>query len=135
MTWQELNEVRTLRKRISIEQKNLKALRDSATSINSNVFGADNIKSQNHKSRVEILTALIVDTEKEIEILQKRLVDAVPTLTEKLQATLSDRTEQTLMIYRYVACKFFRDIGFEMGYSENWVYWKHRQILKKIRVD
>lgn len=135
MTWQELNEVRTLRKRIATEQSNLKSLRASATSITSNNFGADNIKSQNHKSRVEILTALIVDTEKEIEELQKRLVDAVPTLTAKLQSNLSDKTEQTLMIYRYVVGKYFRDIGFEMGYSENWVYWKHKQILKKIGVD
>ena len=67
--------------------------------------------------------------------MQKRLVEAVPTLTEKLHATLSDRTEQTLMIYRYVVCKYFRDIGIEMGYSENWVYWKHKEILKKIGVD
>lgn len=66
MTWQELNEVRTLRKRIATEQKNLKALRESATSITSNNFGAEKISSPNTKSRVEILTALIIDTEKEI---------------------------------------------------------------------
>lgn len=135
MTWQELNEVRTLKKRIAMEQKNLKALRDSASSISSNNFGAEKISSKNTKSRVEILTVLIVDTEKEIEELQKRLIEAVPTLTQKIQTKVPDKAEQTLLIYRYVACEYFRDIGFKMGYSEQHIYYLHNRILQKLRVD
>lgn len=133
MTFAELNEVRTLKKQIATAKQKLTALRDSAESVTTKLELTP--KGTTAKSRLEVLATLIVDTDAEISRLQTRLQNAVPELTGKILAEVHDSTEQTLMIYRYIACKYFRDIGFLMGHSENWVYWKHNQILKKFRVD
>ena len=138
MTLSELNEVRNLKKRLEGEQKKLNALKIVVGAFphkygQSEEGGAGS--GGTPKSAFEGYVVQIADTEKNIEKLQNELTQAVPRLTEKIQAEFSDTAEQTLLIYRYVACKFFRDIGFLMGYSENWIYWKHNQILKKFRVD
>lgn len=133
MTFAELNEVRTLKQKIATAKQKVTALRESAEMITTKLEPTP--KGRKTESRVEVITALIVDTDAEIAQLQARLQQAVPELTEKILATVTDSAEQTLLIYRYVACKYFRDIGFLMGYSENWVYWKHNKILKKIVVD
>ena len=133
MTFAELNEVRTLKKQIAAAKQKLTALRDSAESITTKLKPTP--KGTTVKSRLEMLAALTVDTEAEINNLQARLQQAVPALTEKILAEVHNNAEQTLMIYRYVACKYFRDIGFLMGYSERRVYQVHEQILKKIAVD
>lgn len=133
MTFTELNEVRTLKKQIAAEKQKITALRDSINSVTSKLEPTP--KGTTTESRIEVLAVLIVDTEAKINRLQARLQQAVPELTEKILAEKLDSAEQTLLINRYIACKYFRDIGFLMGYSENWIYWKHNQILKKIRAD
>ena len=89
-------------------------------------------KSHSTESQVETLVALIIDTEKEIEKIHSRLIAAVPELTSKIQAEVKDNVEQTLLIYRYVACEYFRDIGFKLGYSEQHTYYLHKRILDKV---
>lgn len=133
MTFAELNEVRTLKKQIAVAGQKFQALLDSVESITTKLEPTP--KAATTESRVEVLTTLIVDTDAEINRLQARLQIAVPELTKKILAEVKDSDEQTLLIYRYVACKYFRDIGFVMGHSENWIYWKHNKILKKIVVD
>lgn len=133
MTFAELNEVRTLKKQIAGAKQKVAALRESAESVTVKLEPTP--KGTATESRLEVLTALIVDTEAEISRLQARLQEAVPELTEKILAEVHDNAEQNLLIYRYVACKYFRDIGFVMGKSKNWIYWKHNKILKKIVVD
>lgn len=133
VTCAELNEVRTLKKQIAAAKQKVAALRESAESVTVKLEPTP--KGTTTKSRLEVLTALIVDTEAEISRLQARLQEAVPELTEKILAEVQDNAEQTLLIYRYVACKYFRDIGFLMGYSERRVYQVHEQTLKKISVD
>lgn len=150
MTYEELNEVRTLRSRILKGKQKLQALRDcikpAGVKYTRETISKDgkkesytclDVSPKSHKTEsvTETLAIMISDTEKELSELQKRLINAIPALTKKIQAEVTDNTEQTLMIYRYVACEYFRDIGFKMGYSENWVYWKHNSILKKIVVD
>ena len=126
MTFEELNEVRALKKQIAAAKQKITALRDSVESITPKLQPTPKIRAT--ESRVEVLTALIVDTESRVNELQARLQKKI--LTENLVAA-----EQTLLIYRYVACKYFRDIGFLMGFSERRVYQVHDQILKKIAVD
>lgn len=133
MTFTELNEVRTLKKQIAAAKQKIAALRDSAESITTKLEPTP--KGTTTESRIEVLTALIVDTETAVNELQARLQQAVPELTEKILAEVHDSAAQTLLIYRYVACEYFRDIGFLMGHSEQWVYWKHNKILKKTIVD
>lgn len=135
MTYNELNEIRILRKKIASEQIKLKALKDCAESAGTLKLSHNKVSTKNTVSRVEVLTVLMIDIENEINNLQRRLVETIPVLTAKIQSEVKDTTEQALLIYRYISCEYFRDIGFLMGYSENWVYWKHKQILKKFRVD
>lgn len=147
MTWQELNEVRTLKKRITQVNQKLKALRDCIrpatvkytreTSSKGESYTALDVmpKSKNTTSQTEMLAVMITDSEKELSALQKRLTETIPALTKKIQAEVTDNIEQTLMIYRYVACEYFRDIGFKMGYSEQHIYYLHNRTLQNLRVD
>ncbi len=146
MTYEELNEVWALKKAITKKQQKIAALRDSAETITPKYIREQHgkksypaldvsPKSKNIDSRVEDNTSKIIDTEAEIVKLQERLIKAVPELTDKILAEVKDDTEQTLLIYRYVSCKYFRDIGFLLEMSEARVYFLHRQILKKILRD
>ena len=136
MTLSELNEVRNLKKRLEGEQKKLNALKIVVGAFphkygQSEEGGAGS--GGTPKSAFESYVVQIADTEKNIEKLQNELTQAVPRLTEKIQNEVANTDEQTLLIYRYVACKFFRDIGFLMGYSERRVYQVHEQILKRFQ--
>ena len=137
MTFEELNIVRKLKKQIADETKKLQALKIVIGAF-PHKYGKQNQGGSSGgvaKSDFESFVVQIADTEKKIENLQTELTDAVPRLTKKIQSEITDTAEQTLLIYRYVACKFFRDIGFLMGYSEAHVYFRHREILKNLIVD
>ena len=136
MTLKELNEVRNLKKQLEGEQKKLNALKIVVGAFphkygQSEEGGAGS--GGTPKSAFESYVVQIADTEKNIEKLQQELTQAVPRLTEKIQTEIIDSAEQTLLIYRYVACKFFRDIGFLMGYSEQHIYFLHNKVLKKFK--
>ena len=134
MTFEELNIVRKLKKKIADEQKKLNALKIVIESFPHKYGKSESGEGNASKvptSPFEIFLMQRLDCEEKIEVLQMQLRDEVPKLTKKIQENFSDSTEQTLLIYRYVACKFFKEISFLMGYSEQWTYKKHREILKK----
>ena len=133
MTFEELNSVRKLKKQIADENKKLSALKIVIGAL-PHKYGKPKILTSNNlsKSSFENFTLQMIDTEKKIENLQIKFCDEVPKLTKKIQENFSDSTEQTLLIYRYVACKFFKEISFLLGYSEQWIYKKHKAILKKL---
>lgn len=137
MTLNELYAVRNLKKRLEGEQKKLNALKIVVGAFPHKYGQSDEGAGSGGtpKSAFESYVVQIADTEKNIEKLQNELTQAVPRLTEKIQTEIIDSAEQTLLIYRYVACKFFRDIGFLMGYSEQHIYFLHNKILKNLRVD
>ena len=146
MKYEELNEVRTLKNRITQVQRKLKALRDlvrpATTKFTRETVGGKSYtcldvmpRGTSTESQTEMLAVMIADSEKELSALQKKLIETIPALTKKIQAEIADNAEQTLMIYRYVACEYFRDIGFKMGYSERRVYQLHEKAIKKIAVD
>ena len=119
MTFEELNEVRNLKKHLSLENKKLEALKVVIGAFPHKYSASGEGKSAGlAKSTFENFSVQLVDVEKRIEKIQEQLTEAVP---------------QTLLIYRYVACKFFRDIGYLMGYSESRVYQLHSKILKKVQ--
>ncbi len=137
MTFKELNEVRSLKKQIESEQKKLKALKIVVGAFPHKYGKSDSGGSSGGvaKSAFESFVVQIADTESRIEKMQGELTKAVSRLTEKIQAEVEGKAEQTLLIYRYVACEYFRDIGFLMGYSEAHVYFLHREILRNLIVD
>lgn len=151
MTYEELNEVRTLKHKIMQTTRRIKALEDcikpagvkftrgynyddKGKVLNSYTCLDVMPKGNNTSSPTEILAVMLADEKNELAALQGRLKAAIPELTEKILQTVKDTTEQTLLIYRYVACEYFRDIGFKMGYSENWIYFRHKQILKSLEL-
>ena len=152
MTYEELNEVRTLKHKITQSKRKIKALEDciKPTGVKfSRTYEYDDLgklvgsytcldvtpKGKSTASPTEILAVMLADEKKELAALQECLKVTIPELTSKILETFKDSTEQTLMIYRYVACEYFRDIGFKMGYSEQHIYFLHNRIIKKLRVD
>ena len=134
MTVEELNIVRKLKKQIADETKKLQALKIVIGAF-PHKYGKQNQGGSSGgvaKSDFESFVVQIADAEKKIENLQAELTDAVPRLTKKIQENFSDFAEQTLLIYRYVACKSFKEISFLLGYSEQWIYKKHKELLKSL---
>ena len=134
MTFQELNSVRRIKKQIAEENKKLKALNILIESFPHKYGKAEGGGNSGNaaKSPFESFIVEAQECEENIKRLQFQLRDEVPRLTKKIQENFSDPTEQTLLIYRYVACKFFKEISFLLGYSEQWIYKKHKTILKSL---
>ena len=134
MTFQELNSVRRIKKQIAEENKKLKALNILIESFPHKYGKVEGGGSSGNtaKSPFESFIVEAQECEENIKRLQFQLRDEVPRLTKKIQENFSDSTEQTLLIYRYVACKFFKEISFLLGYSEQWIYKKHKAILKNL---
>lgn len=135
MTFEELNEVRKLKKQIDAENKKLKALNIVIESFPHKYGKSENIGGKVVRfstSPFEIFLMQRVDCVNKIESLQLQLREEIPRLTKKIQENFSDSFEQSILLYRYVACKFFKEISFLLGYSEQWIYKKHKAILKSL---
>lgn len=133
MTYEELNVVRNLKKKLDAEKQKLSALRESITPATPKLNDAPH--GTNTASPTEKLAMMITDTERRIAKLNIRIEVESFKLMDKIQAEVQDAKEQTLLIHRYINCKHFRDIGAAMGFSEGHVYFTHRNILKKLLVN
>lgn len=133
MTWEELNEVRSLNDDLKSAERLLEVLRLSADMKVPVNDGMPHNPSTN--SRVEIMTVRIVDLTREIEELKAKIIATIPVLKAKIKSAVEDKTVRVLFILRYVDCMLFRDIGFALGYSEAHIYYLHRITLEKIIED
>lgn len=143
MTLEELKRVRVLRKQLEEKPEILAALRDSAERTTT-AYKRDRIGKQSFtaldlsphgnfaESRIERLIPGIIDGEKELAELQDEFEKAVTELTKNIQSEFSNPTEQTLMLYRYVACRSFKEISNILRYSYRYVYSLHDKAMKKI---
>lgn len=133
MTWEELNEVRSLNDDLKSAERLLEVLRLSAgvkVPVNDGMP-----HNSSPTSRVEIMTVRIVDLTREIEELKAKIIATIPVLKAKIKSAVEDKTVRALFILRYVDCMLFRDIGFALGYSEAHIYYLHRITLEKIIED
>ena len=134
MTFEELNIVRTLKKQIAAENKKLKALKIIMGAF-PHKYGKSNesgvTSGGSTKSAFESFVAQIVDCENKIAELERKVVETSSQLSVNIQKTFHDSTEQTFLLYRFVACKYFREIGFLIGLSERRVYQLYENILQK----
>ena len=145
MTYEELNVVRNLKKKLDAEVNKLSALRDLVRPATTK-FTRETVDGKsytcldvmphgtNTASPTETLATMITDAERRIANLKRRIENESLTLANKIQVEVQDAKEQALLIHRYISCKHFRDIGFAMGISEANVYFSHRKILKKLIV-
>ena len=132
MTWEELNEVRSLNDDLKSAERLLEILRLSAgvkVPVNDGMP-----HSPSTTSRVEIMTVRIVDLTREIAELKEKIIATMPILKAKIQASVEDKTARKIFILRYVDCMHFRDIGIALDYSERHIYYVHRLTLAKLGI-
>lgn len=140
MTYEELNVIKRLRKKLLDREQRLAALNLLVESItppftrDKDGFTCLDTLPKSHpvESRPEALTVRIAEAEERVAATRAQIAAEIPLLTEKIQREVTDETEQALLIHRYVNCKHFRDIGLAMGFSEGHVYFTHRRILKNL---
>lgn len=138
VTFEELNIVRRLRKKLDDEQQKLKALTLCADSITPQFTrGNDGCtcldtspKAKVLTSRPENIAVLLTEAESRIADTQTRIAAESLLLTDKIQREAKNDKDSALLIHRYVNCRHFRDIGILMGFSEAHVYFTHRNILR-----
>jgi len=132
MTERELNEVRELQSEINDLEQKIMLVRDALKNIVPLRNGAPQGRDLN--SRIEKLTVQIgVLEENLLELKKRRAVAALKIYAQICAAGLSDK-EMAVIYRRYVQCMRFRDIGFQLKYSDAHVFYLHRQGLKKLIV-
>ena len=145
MTFEELNIIRELNKRLVAEKQKLQGFKYLISSItpqfSRTTYRKDkkeisytcrdvSPKSLNTSSRVELIASLIVDTEKIISDIESQIEKELPLLAKKICEEFQNPIAQSILLYRYVFLKNFREIGFITRYSERFIYKEHRKILK-----
>lgn len=133
MTAQELYKVRELRNRILALTRHIERLRIAANNLVPVLDGMPH--ARNAESRVESLTVKIVECEEELSALRTELDEAAAQLAGKIKNAPLTMQEREVLILRYVACERFRDISFQMHYSDAHVFRLHSDGVEKILCD
>lgn len=92
-------------------------------------------QSRDLTSRIEKLTVQISELEENLLELKKRREEAKAAIMSAMCAANLTGRETSVIWRRYVKCMRFRDIGFELKYSDAHVFYLHRQALKKLIVE
>lgn len=130
MTEQELFGVRDLKGKIKEVEKRLQTLKMSAGNLVPIIDGLPHATQA--KSRVERITLMIVDAERELDSLRNRLVQAKTELANKIMCEVSEPVLQTLLVLRYVECLPFKDIYNRMHYTLRQIFRLHDKVLKDV---
>lgn len=133
MTERELNEVRELRSEINDLERKIELLRGALM----NIVPLRNGMPQGHdlESRIERLTVQIAELEENLLELKKRREVARLNITAAISAANLSGKEASVISRRYVKCMRFRDICFELNYSDYHVFRLHKAALKKMLVE
>ena len=148
MTFEELNIMRTLKKKISDEEQKLQGFRELAQSITPQFSrttcreGKKEIsytcldvqpKGNSSDSRIEKIIPLIIDTEKIIADLKERLKIETSLLIEKINANFTG-IEYRILFGHYVNGKSFREIALTSHYTLRYIFFIHKRILKSFHI-
>lgn len=128
MTFEELNKVRVIHSELTRAARNLEVWKRASTLRTPSIDGLS--KSKSTISSVERIALKVVEAERRVATLQENLSLAIPILEKKICAEFNNSRVQTLLLFRYVECMFFRDIAEIMHYSEKHIYRLHDRILK-----
>ena len=126
----ELKRLWEMKSEIDDIQKKLEEVQDALKHIVPTLDGLP--KSQNVDDRIGHLITTKIELENklaELEIEQK-MTEAELTATIALSEL--NRNEREVMRRRYISLQTFSAIAKEMRYSENNVYWIHRQGVRKL---
>lgn len=130
MTERELNAAREIFKAIRAGESDLETLRLTATKLVPLRDGMP--KAQNLESRVEEITVMILECERELTQLKEKLIEVTGELARKIARENLTPQERRVIFLRYVACQNFRDIAFDMDISDARVYFVHATAREKI---
>ena len=133
MNERELNEVRELQSEINDLEQKIMLVRDALKNIVPLRNGAPQGRDLN--SRIENLTVQIGVLEENLLELKKRRAEAAMKISAQICAAGLSHKETDVVYRRYVKCMRFRDIGFELNYSDAHVFRLHSQGLKKLIVE
>ena len=133
MNERELNEVRELQSQIGDLERKIELMRGALM----NIVPLRNGMPQGHDldSRVEKTVVQIGELEEELFELTKRREVAQLNITANICAAGLSGKEAAVIYLRYVKCMRFRDICFELNYSDAHVFRLHSQGLKKLIVE
>ena len=133
MTERELNEVRELRSEINDLERKIELMRGALM----NIVPLMNGIPQGHDldSRVEKTVVEIGELEEELLELKERRELAKMNITANICAANLTGQEAAVIYSRYVKCMRFRDICFELNYSDAHVFRLHGSALKKLIVE
>lgn len=130
MTKREINEVRELRSEINDLERKIELKRGALMNI---VPLRDGLpRARGLESRIEVMTVEIAEQSAELEKLKARRELAKAKIVGAICAANLNGHETAVIYRRYVKCMRFRDIGFEMGYSDAHVFYLHRHAMKKL---
>ena len=147
MSFEELNIVRTLKKKISDEEQKLQGFKDLAQSITPQFSrttcreGKKEIsytcldvqpKGNSSDSRIEKIIPLIIDTEKIIADLKERLKIETSLLIEKINANFTG-IEHRILFGHYVNGKSFREIALTSHYTLRHIFRVHDRLKKELK--
>ena len=131
MTEREINEVREMRSEINDLERKIEIMRGALM----NIVPLRNGVPQGHDldSRVEKTVVQIGELEEELLELKKRRELAKIKITANICAANLTGQEAAVIYSRYVKCMRFRDICFELNYSDYHVFRLHKSGLKKLQ--
>ena len=92
-------------------------------------------KGKSRSSPVERLTIKLLEIEERKRALMDELAAAKVALIEEICAGALSEMEKRVLILRYVGCMRFRDICFELNYSDARIYQWHRAGLEKLQLN
>lgn len=85
-------------------------------------------------SALERIIYKMLELAEERDAKKKELEQVKAALIEKICAGVMNERERKVLLLRYVECMTFRDICFEMGYSDARIYQWHRACLDKLQL-
>ena len=133
MNERELNEVRELQSEINDLERKIELMRGALGNIVPLRDGQP--RARGLESRIEVMTIEIAEQAAELEKLKARRELAKAKIVSGICAAELNEAERSVIWRRYVACMRFRDIGFELSYSEQHVFYLHRHALRKLIVE
>lgn len=124
-----ISTVRELHDKIRQRNQYIAGLREALTTTTQILDGMP--KAKNYSSRLEALTAEILDAEKEREELQAQVIDAGLSLATEIFQRITNDIGAKILFMRYVQCLQFSEIALRLHYSEQWIYFMHSRYLKQ----
>lgn len=132
MTERELIAVRELNEEMKRGQWRLQLLRDALAQV---VPIRDGLpRSKRTTSKIEEITAQIMELERELEEQRLRKEEKQAELTSAICAAGLSVPEMQVLIRRYVWCMTWQAICEDLKRSDNGIFYLHRTAIKKFKV-